>query len=149
MQESIPNNEHLKSALHVMLQRANLSVSTKRTMRQELETTLLLHSGSLNHLKKEIGEWIDDYLQVREKENQDSPADESVERELKLPRLVPALADFVGTNQMAMSDVARKIWEHILENKLQVIWANNSVVLPARSAWSPFLHPKHHQIRVS
>jgi hypothetical protein len=143
MTKPIPDNEQLRTALHGILHRANLLVSTKRTIRSELETTLLLQGGSLDHRKKEIGKWIDADLQECKKEAQNSSADESIETEMKPPPLIPALADFVGTNQMAISDVARKIWEHILSNKLQVIWANCSVILPRRGSGVVFHRERH------
>ncbi len=146
----IPNNETLRSKLRGILQGANLETLTKRAARRELEKSFSLEEGGLDERKQEIASWVDEYIEENDKNADEPPAlAESAERSAseadedgdgedskestgksakkgksargwKPQWLKPALAEFVGTDQMKRTDVVKMIWDHVRSNNLQV-----------------------------
>ena len=144
----IPDNEKLKSKLRGILQGSNLETLTKRAARRELEKAFSLEEGGLDERKQEIAGWVDEYIEENDKNAEEPPAAESADRSVseaeadededskeaaskstkkgksargwKPQWLKPALAEFVGTDQMKRTDVVKMIWDHVRSNNLQV-----------------------------
>jgi chromatin remodeling complex protein RSC6 len=145
----IPDNDTLRSKLRGILKGSNLETLTKRAARRELEKSFSLEEGGLDERKQEIASWVDEYIEENDKTADEPPVAESAERSAseadededgddskestaksakkgksargwKPQWLKPALAEFVGTDQMKRTDVVKMIWDHVRSNNLQV-----------------------------
>ena len=140
----IPDNEALKNKLNGILQNADLESFTKRAARRELEKAFSLNEGDLDVRKQEIADWVEEYINEHDKAadeptpddaaaDSDEKSGEEQEEATKPAKkaksggrgwkpqwLKPALAEFVGAEQMKRTDVVKKIWDHVRSCNLQV-----------------------------
>lgn len=136
----IPDDTGLKAALRGILNEADLEQLTKRAARRQLETKLGLAEGALDDRKGQIGDWVDEVMHEKDKEEAAAEPDvkeeseaESSEEEAAPAKpakkkggggfgeayLKPALQEFTGLEKCARSQVVKMIWEWVKANDLQ------------------------------
>eukprot|EP00285_Hemiselmis_virescens_P008786 CAMPEP_0173387722 /NCGR_PEP_ID=MMETSP1356-20130122/10179_1 /TAXON_ID=77927 ORGANISM="Hemiselmis virescens, Strain PCC157" /NCGR_SAMPLE_ID=MMETSP1356 /ASSEMBLY_ACC=CAM_ASM_000847 /LENGTH=97 /DNA_ID=CAMNT_0014344421 /DNA_START=78 /DNA_END=368 /DNA_ORIENTATION=+ len=63
---AIPADDKLKEKLRTLLAEANLEEMSKRAVRRKLEENCELKEGDLDGRKKEIGDWVDEYIKEQD-----------------------------------------------------------------------------------